>query len=154
MATWLRKGIRFLAIIVGYAAACLASGVSLIVAAVWLSSNGPVTSWPLLGGAIIAYSIFSVGFVFMLTLFPAVAAIAYAEHNRVRSIFAFAGGGAVAGAMVSSLFFGARMQPSGFVPSRIMTPWLGDVSLFALCGLIGGAVYWLVAGRRSGSGCD
>jgi len=77
----------------------------------------------------------------VLTGFPAAAVIWLSERYAIRSVWFFAGAGAVIGALGQLVLAGllSRTGPPTFFPS-----------LFVVAGFVAGLAYWRVAGRHAG----
>ena len=77
-----------------------------------------------------------------LTLVPAILLIVIGEVARIRSALFYILGGGVALAAVPLL---ARLGTTGGADAPAAIVW----QVFATAGFAGGAVYWLIAGRRA-----
>jgi hypothetical protein len=90
-----------------------------------------------------------VGFVFVsgFALIPALIAIGLAEAFGIRALTYYAAAGAAAGALVIAGL-------GGFDPTRLPTDSFArrELELMIGAGIIGGLVYWLIAGRTAGNG--
>lgn len=156
----LRLGLRLIIIALAYLTACSVTAFALIVAAIigdprtsipWGKLFSAEQAW----GGVVAYTLFALGVVLPFSLIPFVIAVIYAESERVRSfpIFALFGAGVSFAAYWFVLMY--FKQGIGFVlfdPSAIPFRF-AEPLYFACFGGLGGAVYWLLAGRRSGSAC-
>jgi hypothetical protein len=139
-----------LAILVGYLAASLAAG--LIYSMVFLLGYG--------GGANIILP-GSVGFGFLVAIFamlPSILGIIYAERTNARSVLFYASGGVLVGWISCGLYLlpfilGPRAANGlfGYGNDAEPVPVLLRMNLFfGGPGLVGGLLYWLVAGRNAG----
>jgi hypothetical protein len=123
-----------------YIAAC--------VVAAFLSGVGFLVPGDHLGLAV-GLSIFALSFIVPITFVPALAGILYTEIYRVRSWRFYALGGALAGLVGDVGISLARMRTFGLFGSTWISPII-EVLYFAFCGLVAGALYWAIAGRRAG----
>ena len=139
---WRRQVDRVLIILAGYAVACIAASLPLAFVFLirWAKS---VLTWSL--ASVIAYLDALYGLVLIgsflvagFALLPALAAVAYAEWNGIRSALFYA----AAGALVPQLVGGVLLLHAGTAPAWIV--------LFGPSGLLGGLTYWAVAGRTAG----
>ncbi|TAK46850.1 MAG: hypothetical protein EPO23_14450 [Xanthobacteraceae bacterium] len=90
----------------------------------------------------------TIGFVFVsgFALMPALAVIALAETFSIRALTFYAAAGALTGvAVIAGL--------GGFDPAALAIDSFSrrELEIMIGAGIIGGAVYWLIAGRRSGA---
>jgi hypothetical protein len=141
---------RVIVILAGYLAACLAVGLvmSVDLAAKYSDSAGKAAGLLIAGAVLIAF------YAAILALLPAFLGIVYAERTGVTSILYYAVGGGVTGIVAYGLFallliLGAGTA-KGFVsghPALFLLSWIVS---FGAPGLVGGLVYWLVAGRKTG----
>ncbi len=131
----MRALLRILVVIpLGYVAACIAAGVVFA-----LSLYGFVReSDPVVQGVAIGFAFAMSAYAGALAAAPMLAAIILAEAFGWRSFFWSLFGGLLGLA-------GKALQEN---PEGVQTP--GIVALYAVAGLVAGAVYWLVAGRSSG----
>jgi hypothetical protein len=151
--------IRVLVISLAYFSASLAVGCIL---SVWLFfairfSSGELLHIPdsreLKGfiGSIVVSS----EFVALLGLGPALPAIVYSEKRNVWSFWFYAYGGALIGLLSFAIYSIALALPE---PTQVLLrllhsfdfPAWGMWLLTTLSGFVGGAVYWLIAGRNAG----
>jgi hypothetical protein len=141
----LRYLFRFATISFGFFCAALAAGLFASVLLIGASDvedlapfvfDGPIYAIVFVSGTFFAYQAFV----------PAFVAIMAAEFLRLRDWLYFAlGGGAVA---AGAVFFG--WERVDFPAGPDMLP----ISIAIACGMVGGLVYWLVAGRQSGCWMD
>ena len=135
---------RYLAILLGYLVASLAAGLiySVVFAFYYRAGGGVVL--PLAVGFGILVAIFSMP--------PSILGIIYAERIHARSIFFYASGGVLVGWVSYGLYallliFGAGTTKGFIRDGEQVTFWLRLNLFFGGPGLIGGLVYWLIAGR-------
>jgi hypothetical protein len=136
---------RDLAILLGYLAASLAAGLIYSVVFAFYYRAGVDVVLPL-----------TVGFGFLVAIFsmpPSILGIIYAERIHARSIFFYASGGVLVGWVSYGLYallliFGAGTTKGFIRDGEQVKFWLTLNLLFGGPGLVGGLVYWLVAGRR------
>ena len=131
--------LRILVLIpLGYIAACLAAGFFVLIAVIGIGADGSyLTTYPgetlLLAAALAAWA-------GAFACVPAALTILLAEAFGWRSVlFYVAFGGAI----------GIGFALAFHAPDTALPPG-GGPQLYLAAGIIGGAVYWLVAGRRAG----
>ena len=130
----LQLGVAFLAYIAACVVAALLSGLA-------IAGSQP--------GLAVGLFIFALTFIVPITFLPALAGILYAEIFRVRSWSFYALGAAAAG-LVGDVGIGlVRMRTFGLFGSTFISAIM-EALYFALCGLIAGTLYWVIAGRRAG----
>ena len=129
--------LRILVVIpLGYVLACLAAG--LVIA---LSIYGFVDEpSPVMQGMAVAFGFVAATCAGAFAAVPMLVAIVLAEAFRWRSFFFWAPFGGVLGLV------GKALAERG---ETVQTP--GVVALYIAAGLVGGATYWLIAGRGSGA---
>jgi len=142
---------RFLKIVVGYLAASLVAGFVYSIALAFKFSSGVGQGSRL---ALAGTALFSV-YVAFLALLPGIGGIMYAERAGARSVVFYAAGGALAGIVSYGLYAlilvasaGTAKDFLGGSPLTLLATSI--VLLFGGPGLIGGFVYWLIAGRSAG----
>jgi len=147
---------RVLIILGGYLAACLAAALALSSAyAVSLAGGvgGPIEFI----GLVIAFEFFLTGFVLIFALLPSLLAIICAEYVGARSIVCYCGVGALVGVAAYGLFalleILAAGTEEGILPPTEQLGGFGMalIALFGGPGLVGGVIYWLIAGRTAGA---
>jgi hypothetical protein len=126
--------LRLLLIAAGYGAAVLAAGL-----AIGLGLHGPALGWSD-AGWFAGWTLLAAWSVAGFALLPALAAIALAEKRGVRSLLPWPAFGAVLG-LAAHLLLAFTGDPDRAI---------ARLSVFLVAGLVGGTVYWLVAGRRAG----
>lgn len=135
---------RLLIILLGLAAACLAAAGIITTAILFPDwSELALGAWEQGGlGLIVALS---AAFVTALTLIPALAGIVLAEMLGVRSALAYASAGGLIGVLAyagltNGLSEGWAIE--GFTRR--------ELEVTAAAGIVGGVVYWVIAGRQAG----
>jgi len=148
----------------GYLAACVTIGfVVALELLLWFLIQQPQagSSLPYTGPAFraadardAAYSLLQVTavvsiFAAMWARVPAVIAIPLAEARGLRSAALYGGAGLVAAAAASRIFFGGSFMSVLEMPQR----WAETIPILiaGIAGLIGGLVYWRIAGRTADS---
>jgi len=145
-------------ILSAYFAACLVAtlSVSVLFALGLLKNSGtpPISfaSLSLTAGLAVLLAVY----VAIAALLPSVLAISYAEYARVRHVALYAVGGALVGIAAYGLYalmmILAAGTAEGFIPVGHFGGFAAAVTaLFGGPGLMGGVVYWLIAGRSAGS---
>ena len=144
---------RPLVIAAGYAGACLASAIVLLIAYAALGGTGrgspgggdPVTA---LGSLYLGVKLagFAIG---IFALAPAAAVIAYAERRGLQSPVFYGAAGTLSAVLVASVVFGLQFAAGAPLPRGPVSA-TGLFILFALPGLCGGLAYWSIAGRAAG----
>jgi hypothetical protein len=91
----------------------------------------------------------------LVSIPPALAVIAYAEHRRIRSRWFYAAAGAIIGmlalAFCISIFASGADEPNGDVgPATAASAMLIGAALSAAAGGAGGLTYWVIAARPLG----
>jgi hypothetical protein len=91
----------------------------------------------------------------IFAILPSIPGIIYAERIHARSIFFYASGGVLVGWVSYGLYALLLILEAGTTKGFIrdgeqVTFWLTLNLLFGGPGLVGGLVYWLVAGRTAG----
>ena len=142
---------RFLKIVVGYLAASLVAGFVYSIALAFKFSSGVGQGSRL---ALAGTALFGVYVAFLASL-PGIGGIIYAERAGARSVLFYAAGGALAGIVSYGLYAlilvasaGTAKDFLGGSPLTLLATSI--VLLFGGPGLIGGFVYWLIAGRSAG----
>lgn len=160
MARVFRIGARFVTVVAAYLIACIVTAYAMIAVAVIREARAPIQWTEVLmsgrgWGAITAYALFALAVILPVSIIPTAFAVVYAEQKQVRSVAAFAGFGAMVGfaACWYVLLHIKQGHQFGMFPSGSIPSWVAEPLYFACFGAAGGAVYWLLAGRRSGSAC-
>jgi hypothetical protein len=90
---------------------------------------------------------FTTSFVGAVATLPALVLIVFAEAARMRSFLYYGVAGAAVGL---ASYFGSDVS-SRLENTTDVTPVGHALQLAAAAGIIGGIVYWLIAGRRAGA---
>jgi hypothetical protein len=125
---------------VGADLASVGGGLALLVVSAWWGAT--------FGGAMIA--------IFMLV--PASLAVYYAELRRIRSWLFYAVGAPLVASMVAALYtyygwFFQYIPPGGNrsdITTGLLVPTFRLAAICAFPAIVGGTVYWLIAGRNAG----
>jgi hypothetical protein len=144
-------------ILSAYFAACLVATLSgSVLFALGLSKNSdtpPISfaTFSLTTGLAVLLAVY----VAIAALLPSVLAISYAEYARVRHAALYGIGGALVGIAAYGLYalmmILAAGTAEGFIPVGHFGGFAAAVTaLFGGPGLIGGVIYWLIAGRSAG----
>jgi hypothetical protein len=136
---------RFFVILFSLIFALLAAGIALAVGvmAPELVTN---TSDPIEKFAFFAIAFFATSFVGATAFVPAVILVAIAETFDIRSIFYYAiGGGLIAAVVWYMADISVQLENT-----TDLSPIGYGLQLVAAAGIIGGFVYWLLAGRKAG----
>jgi hypothetical protein len=136
---------RVLVIVLALMLAIFAAGFALAVG-VMVPDFVTVTADPVEHFAFFAVQFFATGFVGFVAFLPALVLIAIAETFDIRSIFYYAIGGGAIGAFA---FYGSNISVA-LENTTDMPPVMFGLQLAVAAGIIGGFVYWLVAGRNAG----
>ena len=96
-----------------------------------------------------AFAFFATSFVGAAATLPALVLIVLAEAARMRSLLYYGVAGAVVGL---AAYFGSDIS-SRLENTTDVVPVGHALQLAAAAGIIGGLVYWLIAGRRAGAWC-
>lgn len=137
---------RIIVIFFALIVAGMAAGVALaigIVAPDWPTMD----SDPVERVSFFIVAFFATSFVGAVATLPALVLIVFAEAARMRSFLYYG----VAGALVGlASYFGSDVS-SRLENTTDVTPVGHALQLAAAAGIIGGIVYWLIAGRRAGA---
>ena len=137
---------RIIVIVFALIVASIAAGITLAIGIVAPDWAG-IDSDPVERVSFFIVSFFATSFVGAVAMAPAFVLIVLAEAARIRSFIYYG----VAGALVGlASYFGSsisvRLENTTDVP-----PVEHALQLAAAAGIIGGVVYWLIAGRRAGA---
>ena len=137
---------RIIVIVFALVVASMAAGITLAIGIVAPDWAG-IDSDPVERVSFFIVSFFATSFVGAVAMAPAFVLIVLAEAARIRSFLYYG----VAGALVGlASYFGSsisvRLENTTDVP-----PVEHALQLAAAAGIIGGVVYWLIAGRRAGA---
>jgi putative copper export protein len=136
---------RILVIIIALIVAIMAAGVTLAIGIVGPDWTG-ADSDPYERVTFFFVSFFATSFVGAVAILPALLAIIISEAARLRSFLYYGIGGAlVALASYYGSDISVRLENTTDVP-----PVNNALQLAAAAGIIGGLVYWLIAGRNAG----
>jgi hypothetical protein len=137
---------RIIVIFFALIIAGMAAGVALaigIVAPDWPTMD----SDPVERVSFFVLAFFATSFVGAAATLPALVLIVFAEAARMRSFLYYGVAGAVVGL---ASYFGSDVS-SRLENTTDVTPVGHALQLAAAAGIIGGIVYWLIAGRRAGA---
>ncbi|MGH6725929.1 MAG: hypothetical protein ACREB8_05215 [Pseudolabrys sp.] len=137
---------RIVVILFALIVASVAAGIALaigIIAPDWAAMD----SDPVERVQFFAVSFFATSYIGAVALAPAFVLIVVAEALRIRNFIYYG----VAGALVGlSSYFGSNVSMK-LENTTDVTPVGHTLQLAAAAGIIGGVVYWLIAGRRAGA---
>jgi H+/Cl- antiporter ClcA len=140
---------RIIVIVFALVVACMAAGVALaigIIAPDWAAMDYD----PVERVQFFAVSFFATSFIGAVAMAPAFLLIVLAEAVRIRSFIYYG----VAGALVGlASYFGSNVSLR-LENTTDMPPVDHALQLVAAAGIVGGVVYWLIAGRRAGAWRD
>ena len=137
---------RIIVIIFAVILASLAAGIMLaigIIAPDWTTMD----SDPVERVTFFVVAFFATSFIGAVAIFPALLLIAVAEAMRIRNILYYAVAGAVVG-LASYLGSNISLRLEN---TTDVTPVGHVLQLAAAAGIIGGLVYWAIAGRKAGA---
>ena len=136
---------RFFVILFSLLFAILAAGIALAIG-IMAPELFSVSSDPVEKFMFFAAAFFATSFVGAIAFVPAVVLIAIAESFNIRSIFYYAlGGGLIAAIPWYSADISVRLENTTDI-----SPVNYGLQLVVAAGIIGGFVYWLLAGRKAG----
>lgn len=136
---------RFFVILFSLIFALLAAGIALAIG-VMAPELFSVSSDPIEKFMFFALAFFATSFVGATAFVPAVVLVAIAETFDIRSIFYYAiGGGLIAAIAWYSADISVRLENTTDI-----SPVPYGLQLVVAAGIIGGFVYWLLAGRKAG----
>lgn len=128
-----------------YMAAGIAFAIGMVAPDIGVMDYDPIERWFVFGIGFITTSI-AVG----IAILPTFLLVAVAEGLRLRSFLFYGVCGGLIGAMV---YFGTDTSMI-MENSTDITPIRFSLQLAAAAGIIGGLVYWLIAGRNAGRWMD
>jgi hypothetical protein len=137
---------RLIVIFFAFIAAVVAAGLVLTVGILspdWASAD----SDPFERVSFFVFAFFATSFVGAAATLPALVLIVLAEIARMRSFLYYGVAGAVVGL---SAYFGSNIS-ARLDNTTDMAPVGHTLQLAAAAGIIGGLVYWLIAGRKAGA---
>jgi hypothetical protein len=136
---------RFFVVLFSLLFAMLAAGIALAIG-VMAPELVSMSSDPIEKIMFFAGAFFATGLAVASAFVPAVVAVAIAETFDIRSIFYYAiGGGLIAALAWYSTDMSVRLENT-----TDLSPVPYGLQLVAAAGIIGGFVYWLLAGRKAG----
>lgn len=137
--------VRFFVIVFAALLSILAAGFSLAIG-VMLPDWVTVTTDPVEHFVFMAISFFATGLVGAYAVLPLTALIVIGEWLNIRSIFYYALGGALIGLLAYySADIAIELEATTDLP-----PVAFGLQLVTAAGIVGGFVYWLIAGRKAG----
>jgi len=126
--------------------AALAAGLALAIGVVAPDFRG-IDSDPIERIWFFGFAFLATGYAVGAALLPSLIAIALAEAARIRSVLFYALGGALIGL---ATFYSVDLSDI-LENTTDITPVGHGMELAAAAGIVGGLVYWLIAGRRAGA---
>jgi len=136
---------RIIVIIVALILAIIAAGITLAIGIIAPDWAG-IDSDPVERLSFFIVSFFATSFVGAVAILPAALLIVISEAARLRSFLFYGVGGALVGlASYYGSDISVRLENTTDVP-----PVANALQLAAAAGIIGGLVYWLIAGRNAG----
>ena len=138
---------RIIVVFIAFAIAILAVGVALTIGIIgpdWFGSAGEADPFERLQFFVLAF--FATSFVGYFSLLPAFLLIVLAEGARLRSFLYYGVCGALIGLMS---YYGSNISMQ-LENTTDISPVPFSMQLVAASGIIGGLVYWLIAGRNAG----
>jgi hypothetical protein len=136
---------RIIVIFFALIVATMAAGIALAVGIISPDWAG-VDSDPVERVSFFVVAFFATSFVGAAATFPALVLIVFAEAARMRSLLYYGVAGAVVGL---AAYFGSDVS-SRLESTTDVVPVGHALQLAAAAGIIGGLVYWLIAGRKAG----
>ena len=141
MSFFVRLFVVFFSLIFALLAAGIALAIGVMAPELLSASSDPIEKF-----AFFAFAFFSTSFAGAYAFVPALILIAIAETFDIRSIFYYAIGGGVIAALA---WYGADISMQMENTTDISPVGYG-LQLVSAAGIIGGFVYWLLAGRKAG----
>ena len=136
---------RIIVILVALILAIMAAGITLAIGIIAPDWAG-IDSDPVERLSFFIVSFFATSFVGAVAILPAALLIVISEAARLRSFLFYGVGGALVGlASYYGSDISVRLENTTDVP-----PVANALQLAAAAGIIGGLVYWLIAGRNAG----
>ena len=136
---------RIIVIFFALMVAIIAAGIALAIGIVTPDWTG-VDSDPFERVSFFIVSFFATSFVGAVAFLPALVVIVIAEAARLRSFLYYGVGGALVGL---ASYYGSDISVR-LENTTDVTPVGNALQLAAAAGIIGGLVYWLIAGRNAG----
>jgi hypothetical protein len=140
-----RVVIVLFALWLAYVLAGIAFAIGMVVPDIGVMDYDPIERWMVFGVGFITTSI-----AVTIAILPTFLLVAIAEGLRLRS-FLFYG---VCGGLIGALVYFGTDTTTITENSTDITPIRFSLQLAAAAGIIGGLVYWLVAGRNAGRWMD
>ena len=136
---------RIIVILVALILAIMAAGITLAIGIIAPDWAG-IDSDPVERLSFFIVSFFATSFVGAVAILPAALLVVISEAARLRSFLFYGVGGALVGlASYYGSDISVRLENTTDVP-----PVANALQLAAAAGIIGGLVYWLIAGRNAG----
>jgi hypothetical protein len=135
--------VRIFVIVFALIVACMAAGVALAIGV--MLPDWPYTD-PFERMVFFSVAFFATSFAGAVAFLPALLAIAVAEALRLRSFLYYA----ACGAVISLLGYYGSDVSARLEDTTDIEPVGHALQLAAAAGIIGGLVYWLIAGRSAG----
>jgi hypothetical protein len=148
---------RLILIVVGFVAAALAASAAMHLFILPTLGFETVEAGPIVAGSVLFSIPFVALFVAYFALTPALVVVAIAEIWSVRGWLYYALSGGAIGLAIALLFgsrAAERLTDSGPQPRGAAGGTIFETNLLAVLigsGIVGGVVYWLIAGGTSGS---
>jgi hypothetical protein len=136
---------RIIVILLALVVAIIAAGVTLAIAIVAPDWAG-VDADPVERLTFFIVSFFATSFVGAVAFLPALVAIVVAEAARLRNFLYYGVGGALVGL---ASYYGSDISLR-LENTTDVAPVANALQIAAAAGIIGGLVYWLIAGRNAG----
>ncbi len=136
---------RFFVVLFSLLFAMLAAGISLAIG-VMAPELVSMSSDPIEKFMFFALAFFATSFVGATAFVPAVVLVAIAETFDIRSIFYYA----IGGGLIAALAWYSTDMSVQLENTTDLSPVPYGLQLVAAAGIIGGFVYWLLAGRKAG----
>ena len=137
---------RLIVIFFGLILAIMAAGIALAIGIISPDWTG-VDSDPFERVSFFVFAFFATSFVGAAATLPALVLILFAEAARMRNLLYYGVAGAVVGL---AAYFGSDVS-SRLENTTDVTPVGHTLQLAAAAGILGGLVYWLIAGRKAGA---
>jgi hypothetical protein len=137
---------RIVVIFFAFIVATMAAGIVLAIGIIspdWVGAD----SDPFERVSFFIFAFFATSFVGAAATLPALVLIVFAEAARMRSLLYYGVAGAVVGL---AAYFGSDVS-ARLENTTDVVPVGHALQLAAAAGIIGGLVYWLIAGRRAGA---
>jgi hypothetical protein len=136
---------RILVILVAFLVACMAAAVVLAIGVAAPDFSG-IDSDPVERVSFFGFAFLATGYGVAAALLPALIAILLAEIAGIRSVLYYG----LAGALLGLASFYSVDLSAALENTTDIAPVAYGLPLAAAAGLVGGLVYWLIAGRKVG----